>query len=643
MKIRSIGSLLLAALLGCSSSSGSDPDIPLPPLQARWINQNRLPTSSHLRAVRFINPNQGIVAGEGTAIFRTDTGGATWYQEEHLPFTRGGDIAAMDMVGAELHAVGSDVLGGRVWTTTNAIDWATPDVDSTPPPFTALDVVTAGEAYYLRQDGAIRHVAGSTVTNLSTGAAGTWLTIDIAWPTLIGWTGGAAGLLYKTVDGGTNWAPQTLPASAAGMAVRDLTVLFTTIAFACGDLNVIFTGDGTLWTDVTGNLPAGIALRGIHFPLGASVGWVVGTAPGGGGGIWKTSTGGTTWTQQGVGATPFDLHDVWFVDDSNGWAVGDFGTVLKTNDGGTTWTNVTQGNLYQLNAADFTQDGQRGLAVGNGGVALRTLDGGTTWTALALGVGVDLLGVSIPSMGSGEVAYVCGLAGTLYKTSTFGTPVPTWSAQTAPAVTLRAIHFPTNEFMGYCAGDTGTLLKTQDGGITPTSWVQMTVPGPAADYHSISSSFSGLTMLVGGTNGKIAHTDTAGGTWNDFTIPGQAGVTIRSIQSPTAADVFALGSNGTLHRAVVITGTPSIVAWNLPPVTAPGGTPNAIAFTSTSNGWSADTGIRYTENGASTAWSVSGEHTNWTLRALWMSQNVTGLGYAVGDNGTILKTTTGGK
>jgi photosystem II stability/assembly factor-like uncharacterized protein len=53
-----------------------------------------------------------------------------------------------------------------------------------------------------------------------------------------------------------------------------------------------------------------------------------------------------------------------------------------------------------------------------------------------------------------------------------------------------------------------------------------------------------------------------------------------------------------------------------------------------------DGGIFVTEDGGPT-WDRCPEHTRWTLRALWMNSN--GVGCAVGDNGTVLRTATGGR
>ena len=91
------------------------------------------------------------------------------------------------------------------------------------------------------------------------------------------------------------------------------------------------------------------------------------------------STGSAeSWTRQDSGTTS-DLHDVDFVDNTEGWAVGDSGTILHTRDGGRTWTKQTGGTAADLFAVDFS-DPLVGFAAGAGASILLTTDGGTTWT-----------------------------------------------------------------------------------------------------------------------------------------------------------------------------------------------------------------------------------------------------------------------
>ena len=89
--------ILAAGLCGCTPVS--EDDAGPPGRTVVWANQHRVPTSGHLRAVRFWTPTDGIIAGESTSFFRTRDGGATWTQHEHTPSARGGDVAAMDVAG----------------------------------------------------------------------------------------------------------------------------------------------------------------------------------------------------------------------------------------------------------------------------------------------------------------------------------------------------------------------------------------------------------------------------------------------------------------------------------------------------------------------------------------------------------------
>lgn len=81
------------------------------------------------------------------------------------------------------------------------------------------------------------------------------------------------------------------------------------------------------------------------------------------------------------------LRDVVFVDAQHGWAVGDRGVVLVTDDGGAHWYPQRSGVECPLLAVSFVDD-KRGWIVGGRatplthrteGVVLRTIDGGTTW------------------------------------------------------------------------------------------------------------------------------------------------------------------------------------------------------------------------------------------------------------------------
>ncbi len=108
------------------------------------------------------------------------------------------------------------------------------------------------------------------------------------------------------------------------------------------------TTNGTSWTafNITG--PGSNALISDIAAVSATTAWVV-TAPfasgTNGNRIWKTTDGGSTWTQQTSGYTTGSFGNlIHFWDANNGWTAGDplngkF-EMFKTSNGGTTWTAV---------------------------------------------------------------------------------------------------------------------------------------------------------------------------------------------------------------------------------------------------------------------------------------------------------------
>ena len=378
-------------------------------------------------------------------------------------------------------------------------------------------------------------------------------------------------------------------------------------------------------------------MRSLHFPVDSTTGWLVGDA----GTIIKTTTSGASWAGE---TDPLSFtenyNDVWFVDNNNGFIVGTHGVVLATNNGGTSWARAPSGTLdplVQFNAVDFTNNGMVGLAVGNGGAVLRTLNGGATWVSLIGNpLSTDLFGVSIPRTGSGSVAYLCGANGTILKITALQTS-PVFTDQSSGTNALRAILFPGGDTVGMACGDSGTLLQTSTG----TSWAATTfTPSPAAaNWHALSGDGTYVYAAGDGAVGVISRTPNFGGSWTDLSLG--VSTTVNAIQSPVGAGVlFAGASNNNVYSKV------GSGAWS--PTALPSGAPLSMSFTDALNGWVVNNqtpftgGVFSTVDGAAT-WTHLYVHTKWQLRAVWFSPTVAGLGYVVGDNGTILKTTTGGQ
>src|SRR5690606_10824943 len=61
--------------------------------------------------------------------------------------------------------------------------------------------------------------------------------------------------------------------------------------------------------------------------------------------IYKTTDGGSNWTEQFSDITEGQFNAIRFADLNNGWVVGENGKVLKTTNGGTDWTSVTNSGI----------------------------------------------------------------------------------------------------------------------------------------------------------------------------------------------------------------------------------------------------------------------------------------------------------
>jgi photosystem II stability/assembly factor-like uncharacterized protein len=253
------------------------------------------------------------------------------------------------------------------------------------------------------------------------------------------------------------------------------------------------------------------------------------------------------WFVQASNANNADLHGVHFRPGGRyGWAVGDGGKIVATIDGGANWAAQVSNTTNPLQDVWFTSTA-KGWAVGNGGTVMHTTDGGATWTRL-LNVGTT--------------------------------------------VVLNDVWFA-DDSTGWVVGETGIILKTTDEG---ASWSRTYIGGQVLN----SVAFSGADGWAVGQSGIIVGTHDSGANW--FIV--QPFVTSFNL------------------RAVWRRSEPMAVA-----VGAAGSSP-------------------YTEDGPSPS-----DTTHWNLRALGASYDLYGVhfpndlvGFAVGDQGTglVLRTSDGG-
>lgn len=226
--------------------------------------------------------------------------------------------------------------------------------------------------------------------------------------------------------------------------------------------------------------------------------------------------------------------DIWFVDDTTGWAVNSNGQILKTSDGAKTWVEQAHLPKVYLRCVTFASP-TRGW-VGTTTNARRLLftgDGGQTWSAVT----------NLPA----QPTAICGLcavdenvvvaAGTNYpnrptaflRTTDGG---GSWQmVDMTPHATLLVDVYFVDAQRGWVVGGKGgsnrdavrpVVLATTDGGATWTNQVEAQMstfpPGEWGWKIHFVNDQTGFVSLENFKDGAILRTDDGGMTWRRLPV-----------------------------------------------------------------------------------------------------------------------------
>ncbi|MBS4034493.1 MAG: T9SS type A sorting domain-containing protein [Ignavibacterium sp.] len=300
--------------------------------------------------------------------------------------------------------------------------------------------------------------------------------------------------------------------------------------------------------------------------------------------LFPLRDGTGVWTEINPRIPRVTYFGVHFINPDTGWVVGNLGAIIKTIDGGENWT-FSETNTTTLLLKVHSFDGLVVIATGYDGIILRSTDGGETFTQVVSGVGsgIDFWGVQ---MLNDTLGFVCGLNHTLLKTIDAGL---TWQ----PVNTGLNQHYWALDFLdenfGIIACGGGKILKTTDGGDTWTEYQA----GDASALYAIDI-INNQNIAASGANGKNVYSSDGGISWTQ--------------------------NNRLQHYEL-----------------------NSIKFVDTETGYTIGTyggeswGIRKTTNKGVTWFSPSSPNlSEWELELL-----PCGIGYSVGSNLWIAKTTNG--
>ncbi len=349
----------------------------------RWTRV-RLQWRGAIKAIGFATTKVGW-ATIGHRILHTTNGGLTWSAQKLGSRDRPEGVAALSARRAWIadgfgsHALLRTVDGGRSWQHVHLAQVSSPGL-------VVFKGARNGWVGDIDQD-------GGQIAHTSDG--GLHWTVQLSGPVSglsfadrdHGWAA-VDGTVYHTADGGVHWAPEGTAPPASW--VEALTPLVAVTGASSDSSYTGYSGRLSHTTDGGTSWQPSTRAAGDYFGTLTALqfsdalhGWAVG----GGGEVLATTDGGLTWTAQ-TSNTSAGLSAVHFVDRSNGWAVGDQGTIIHTSDGGATWASQSSGTSYDLTGVTFT-DAQTGWATGqtftpyddySSGVILHTTDGGQHWT-----------------------------------------------------------------------------------------------------------------------------------------------------------------------------------------------------------------------------------------------------------------------
>ncbi|MBU4441897.1 MAG: IPT/TIG domain-containing protein, partial [Actinobacteria bacterium] len=392
-----------------------------------------------------------------------------------------------------------------------------------------------------------------------------------------------------TSNSGVTWAAQN---STTTNGLNGISAASTTVAWAVGaGGTIVKTANGTTWAAQTSTTTNG--LRGVSSVSTNDV-WAVGELRA----IIGTTNGGTNWNVRSTIPHSCALYGVDFPAASDGFAVGSGGTIVKTSNSGVTWaaqTSTTTNDLNGISAASTTV----AWAVGAGGTIVNTINGGTTWAAQTSTTTNDLNGVSSAST---TVTWAVGELRAIIKTINGGTnwthllgisgPGGLYGVDVTPGGTVYASGFKDG------TPDDGIVVNTADSGAT----FNVESPGTALHLYAIDCRDNNNMWAVGGGSGAgvVFHGDPAvPGAWtNQYpAVPNELHGVYADING-ASYEIIAVGDNGYITYS-----TNSGGAWSPPP-------------------------------------SITDEFNRNDLSGVWYENTgaVTGTGFAVGDDGTIMTT-----
>ncbi len=473
-----------------------------------------------------------------------------------------------------------------------------------------------------------------------------------------GWIVGSGGFIKKTTNAGNEWIQQN---SGTILILKSVQFVDHNTGWICGESGLILktTNGGTNWDSLISGTTE--HLTDIHFS-DLNTGYVVGF----GGKILKTTNGGSTWVSSSSG-TSSNLSAVDFIDANSGYVIGgELGNwlILKTTDGGASWGNKSSSFPYNYGFPITVEFINSDLGFVGGGITphsnyiYKTTDGGNTWIQSILSPnlketetsqreqlniyrsgGINSINFKDSNIGYAVAGDANGYYRGIYITTNGGL---TWDSEYRGEEESGLISVCiTNSGHAWAVGFKGTIfiLQSED-----NSWLQILSGNRYAcwsgdDLYSVFCLNENIAWGVGyrasciGGGGNIVLKTTNGGKiWKTQLIDQYEGGRIRSVYFINEYYGWAVG-DGTRSFYQTTDGGENWIEG--------GSSYSSIFFIDQYIGWATDDG--YSKG----IYKSTDSGFTWTQKSSISSSSVyfidINTGWAVGEDGSILKSTDGGE
>lgn len=327
--------ILLSFILICTASTGS----------AQWVQQ-KTNVGVNLNGVSFISRSKGFAIGDNGTILETTDGGTTWTQMASPITSNLNKIWFADSTHGWITADNGTILS----TTDGGTQWVT-DFVSTPYAANYYPVFAATfngniEAW------AAGGQAANGLTQIEKLTNGEWMPQISGFAgrvtglyfvnDSVGWAVGDSSLMLSTHNGGRWWnmAPAPpIPPSPYFQGFVDVRFVNPQVGLCVGNAGVILksTDGGASWKLIQATPNSNGILYRLDWVSDSVVFAAGDTADTNSPVILRSTDQGNTWeTQQVPPLIGHGAHydDIYFYNDSLGWAVGNWGTIVHTIDGG---------------------------------------------------------------------------------------------------------------------------------------------------------------------------------------------------------------------------------------------------------------------------------------------------------------------